>query len=315
MTRLAQVFWTVAVLDAVMLAAFLLMTLEDRAGRHDGGREMALFFFILLPALVLATAMLVFHFSTSLPVKAVTLFVVFVPALFYARQQIEDRLIDRRIEANRSGAGYFDSDAMRQMGVAVVRRDVDTLMRIGPTVDVNTPGRDTTLLALAVSGPDARTSDGSEMPVVRALLALGAKADAAMEVACIRADSTLLQTLLAAGGNPNLMIAERQPLVFSVMSSITPANFRLLARHGLDLNSRSYDDPLPVQLVIHRRWDLLLVALELGADMTRARPDGRTVAGELASQFAEQTSAEEASASRNVPADLQRAHIAVGQAH
>jgi len=186
-----------------------------------------------------------------------------------------------------------------------VQRDVATLMRIGPTVDVNTPGRDTTLLALAVRSPDARISDGSELPVVHALLALGAKPDAAMEAACIRTDPALLQTLLAAGANPNLTIGEREPLVFAVMSSITPASFRLLAAHGLDLNSRSHDDPLPVQLVIYRRWDLLRIAIELGADMSHARPDGRTVASELASQIAEETSA-----GREIPVELQRARAA-----
>ena len=86
------------------------------------------------------------------------------------------------------------------------------------------------------------------------------------------------------------------------MSSITPRNFRLLAQHGLDLNSKSRDDPLPVQLTIYRRWGLLAIAIELGADTKRARPDGRNVADELASQIAE-----EMKAGRGPPADLPRA--------
>lgn len=179
-------------------------------------------------------------------------------------------------------------------------------MRIGPTVDVNTPGRDMTLLGLAVSGPDARVSDGSEMPVVRALLALGARADAGMHDACVRRNSALLETLLGAGGNPNLKIAENQPLVFDTMSRITPQNFRLLAGKGLDLNSKSYDDPLSVQLTIYRRWDLLAIAIELGADTTLARPDGRNVADELATQIDEETKA-----GHDIPADLLRARAAL----
>ncbi|MEO8805291.1 MAG: ankyrin repeat domain-containing protein [Burkholderiaceae bacterium] len=300
MSRLGQAFWAIAAIDAVLLAVLLVMTLQQRSVQNDGGREMGLFFFIMLPGFVLALAMLLFHFSTSLPAKSIALFIVLVPGLYFAKQQIEGSIVDRRIEANRLGVGYFDTEPMRQMGAAVVRRDVETLMRIGPGVDVNAPGRDTmTLLLLAVSSADSRVSDGSDLPVVRALLALGAKADAAMHTACVRLDSDLLATLLAAGGNPNLKAGGHQALVFDTMSSITPSNFRLLAQHGLDLNSRSYDDPLPVQLSIYRRWDLLAIAIELGADTTRARPDGRNVADELAGQIDE-----EKKAGREPPADL-----------
>jgi len=50
---------------------------------------------------------------------------------------------------------------MRQMGAAVVPRDGATLRRIGPTADGNTPGREMTLMRLAVDGRDARLADGS----------------------------------------------------------------------------------------------------------------------------------------------------------
>jgi len=303
MTRLGQGFWAIAAIDAVLLAVLLVMSLQQRSSQNDGGREMALFFFIMLPGFVLALAMLLFHFSTSLPAKSIALFVVLVPGLYFAKLQIENRIVDRSIEADRLGVGYFDTEPMRLMGAAVVQRDVQTLMRIGPGVDVNMPGRDNmTLMRLAVSSADERVSDGSDVPVVRTLLALGAKPDAAMHTACVRFDSDLLATLLAAGGNPNLKAGGHQPLVFDTMSSITPRNFRLLAQHGLDLNSRSHDDPLPVQLAIYRRWDLLAIAIELGADTQRARPDSRTVAGELASQIDEETKA-----GREPPADLLRA--------
>ena len=297
MTRLGQVFWTIAAIDAVLLTLFFMMMLHSRSGQNDGGREMGFFYFGVVPAVVLGAGMLLFHFSASWPMKSIALFIVIVPAIWFAKSQVEDRLIDRRVEANRNGSGYFESEAMKQMGAAVVQRDVQTLMRIGPTVDVNTPGRDMTLMRLAVEGPDARTSNGSEMPVVRALLSLGAHADDAMPVACVRFDSALLELLLAAGANPNLGAvpqapqAAQQPLVFQVIRSLTPANFGLLAAHGLDLNSTSYGDPLPVQLTIHRRWDLLAIAIELGADLGRARPDGRNVTDELASQIAEETAA------------------------
>jgi len=302
MSRLGQVFWAIGVIDAVLLAIFFLLMLQDRGGQNDGGREMGLFFFGMLPAAGLAAAMLLFHFSSSWQMKSIALFIVVVPGLWFAKMQFEKRLVERRVEANRSGTGYFDSDAMKKMGAAVVQRDVATLMRIGPTIDINAPGQEMTLMRLALTGPDVRISDGSELPVVRALLALGAHADEAMPVACMRFDSALLKLLLAAGADPNLSADPQEPLVFGAMSSLTPANFRLLAAHGLDLNSRSHGDPLLVQLAIYRRWDLLAIAIQLGADTSRARPEGRTVASELASQIGEA-----AAAGREPPAELLRA--------
>lgn len=306
MTRLAQVFWVIAAIDAALLVALLVMSLRDSAGAHDGARAMGIFFFVMLPAAALLGAMLLFHFSSAWPAKSIALVIVLVPGLWFGKARIEDTLIDRRIEANRLGTGYFDTEPMRRMAAAVVQRDVETLTRLAPSVDVNARGDDMTLMRLAVRGPDARTSDGSELPVVRALLALGAKADDAIEVACIRHDPALLEMLLGAGANPNLVLSSGQPLVFDRMSSITPRNFRLLASHGLDLSSSARGDPLPVQLAIHRRWDLLAIAVELGADTARPRPDGRHVAGELASQLAEETAA-----GREPPADLLRARAAL----
>ncbi|MEO6281382.1 hypothetical protein [Roseateles sp.] len=302
MMRLGQVFWSIAILDAALLAIFFAIALQDSGGRQDGGRAMGMFFFVLVPAVVLGAAMLLFHFSAGWPMKSIALFIVVVPGLWFAKTQVEGWTIDRRIEANRQGVGYFEGDAMRQMGAAVVQRDVATLMRIGATVDVNTPGRDMTLMRLAVDSPDTRISDGNELPVVRALLALGAQANDALPVACVRFDSALLTLLLAAGADANLKVSPQEPLVFGVMSSVTPANFSLLASHGLDLNSSSYDNPLAVQLAIYRRWDLLAILIELRGDTARARPDGRTVGSELASQIAEETAA-----GREPPPELRRA--------
>ncbi|RZL33028.1 MAG: hypothetical protein EOP35_18840 [Rubrivivax sp.] len=302
MTRLAQAFWVVAALDAAALLAAYVMSLQSSAGRQDGGRAMGLFFFVLVPAAVLVLAALAFHFCASPVVRVPALLVVLVPGIWWVKVQVEDRWIDQRIAADRAGTGYFDTDDMRQLGAAVVQRDVATLMRLGPTVDINAVRRGMTLLALAVEQPDPRISDGSELPVVRALLALGAHADLAMPAAVMRFDPALLELLLAAGGHPNLQGGKGEPLIFEAMSVVTPHSFRLLAGHGLDLDSVAHGNPLPVQLAIYRRWDLLAMAIELGADTTRPRADGRNVAGELASQ-----AEEEERAGRDVPVPLRHA--------
>ena len=299
MTRFSQVFWIIAAIDAAMLAIFFVMMLQDRGGQNDGGREMGLFFFGMVPAAVLGIAMLLFHFSSSWPMKSIAMFIVIVPAIWLIKDRVDDQLIDRQIEANRNGTGYFESEAMKQMGAAVVGRDVATLMRVGPSVNINTRERKMTLMLLAVDSPEARAADVSILPVVKALLALGANPNEAMPVACMREDPALLKMLLAAGADPNLMVNPDQPLIFRVKSTVKAQNFRLLASHGLDLNSSAHGDPLVVQLTIYRRWDLLAIAIELGADLTPTRSDGRNVAGELESQIAE-----EAAAGREPPPQL-----------
>ncbi|MGM9483316.1 hypothetical protein ACS5PN_19120 [Roseateles sp. NT4] len=297
MTRLTQVFWVVAALDAALLVLALGMSLRGDGGR-DGGREMGLFFFVLLPALLLVMAALSFHFSASRIWRGLALGVVLLPAIWWTQVQIQEWLITRRMAAKRAGTGYFDTEAMRRMGAAVVQRDVAALLHLGRGVDVNTPGHhNMSLLRLAVQG-----LEGDDLSVVRALLDLGARADDALPAAVMRSDPALLEMLLAAGGNPNLQVSPGLPLIFDMMSTVTPGNFRLLVAHGLDVDSVCRGDPLPVQLAIYRRWDLLLIALEGGADMARLREDGRGVAGELASQ-----AEAERQAGRSVPAALRQA--------
>ena len=93
MTRLGQAFWAITAIDVVLLVVFLVMAPQQRSVQNDGSREMALFYFIMLPGLVLVLAMLLFHFSTSLPAKCIALFIVVAPGLYFAKSQIEGWII------------------------------------------------------------------------------------------------------------------------------------------------------------------------------------------------------------------------------
>ncbi len=59
-------------------------------------------------------------------------------------------------------------------------------------------------------------------------------------------------------------------------------NLRLLVQHGLDVNVIQYKTPLAVEVTLKRRWDLLLLLAQSGADLRKPRNDGRNVADELA---------------------------------
>ncbi len=292
MTRLVPAFWTLAALDTLALAVMLVATLGSQAGHQDGGREMGLFFFVIVPFCVLALAVLLFLFVRAPFARYLALIIVALPALFWVWVQVDDLRIDRAIESNRTGAGYFSGSAMRAMAVAVVDRDLETMRRIGPTVDVNAVGKhDTTLLRLAIDRDPIgvpQPSDVAEVPVVKLLLALGARPDSGLERAVKRPDTTLLRLLLDAGGDPNLRRPGEQALVFSWYPVMTPEALRLLAAHGLDPNVRYYDDPIAVLFTIYQRWDLVDVLIDLGTDIDRPRPDGRNVRGELSEQMAEE---------------------------
>lgn len=302
MIRMPPVFWTLTALDALFFAVLLVMTLTQRS-HGDGGREMALFFFIAVPCGVLMAAVLLFVCVDSTVARVLALFIVTVPGLFFGGGQLRGLWIDRSIAQHQNGTAQFEGGAMRAMGAAVVLRDVDALRRIGPTVDLNTIGdRGMTLFALAAErcvddSPDA--TDGRGLQVVATLLALGAQPNQGLDTAVRLKQTALLRLLLEAGADPNRHAEGAQPLVFRWLSVTTPETLRLLAAHGLDLNATEHGNSFAVTATIYRRWDLLAVLIELGADTTRPRPDGRTVAGELTAQLAD-----EARAGRLAPPDL-----------
>lgn len=286
MTRLHQVFWAIASADALLLAALAIVTW--RAPNPDGGREMALSFYVAVPGVVLVAAMLVHGLVDSAVARGIAWSVVALPALLFVAGQGRDRWIDHRIADHRSGAGWFTDDAMRAMGRAVVGRDVEALRRDGVGVDVDGAGESgMTLMRLAVEPEIGRAVETSEaLPVVRALLALGAKPDPALPVAATRDDTTLLRVLLDAGADPARTTDTGEPLVFGWVDAMTPDALRLLLSHGLDPDIRSPLSPLSVHVTIHRRHDLLAVLIAHGVDLKATRSDGRDVAGELAAQGA-----------------------------
>lgn len=164
----------------------------------------------------------------------------------------------------------------------MVRRDVATLIRLAPQVDVNTVGPGgKTLLSLAADeafGGEGRPDRPSELPVIRTLLQLGAKPGPGLEVAIKLESSEILRALLDGGADPNLGVPE-DPVVFRWLAVVPLANLQLLTERGLDLDVRDREGtPLVVSAAEQARWDLLLWLLEKGADGGRTDKAGRTAA-------------------------------------
>jgi hypothetical protein len=101
-----KAFWAITAVDAALFVFLLVVTLMQ-PGPSSGGREMALFFSILLPALVLGLAVLLYLFSKSTGLKVTALVVVAGPGLLLAGIYVRSAYIDYLVQRNASGRGYF----------------------------------------------------------------------------------------------------------------------------------------------------------------------------------------------------------------
>lgn len=282
------VFWSVVGLDAALFLGLLISMLAQGGGGGgaDGGREMGIFFFVMVPLILIGGAVCLYAFSRSPPWKILALIIVAGPGLFIAGGQIRSAYIDYVVRQNALGRGYFSTPAMKSMGAAVVQADLTTLQRLGPTVDVNAVGeRGTTLIGMATEqafGAQDEKHARRTRSVIETLIRLGAKPGPAMSAALKVQDPAVLNALLKAGADPNALTEQGSPLVFEWLSIMPVENLRLLIQHGLNVNVIQYNTPLAVEVTLKRRWDLLLLLAQSGADLHKPRNDGRNVADELA---------------------------------
>lgn len=284
-------FWAIAVAEAGTLLFIFLSTLgQPQYGGNDGGREMALVFFILTPGLVLLLCMLLFAFSGSPIWRMLSLLAVMGPGGLLITSKVRSAAMTHQIEQMQLGRGYFATRPLNDMGAAVVACDTAAMQSLAPAVDLNAMGKyDMTLLALAVDRARGgeECTPGSRLDVVKALLALGANGDSGLDGALAATDIRILAALLEAGANPNIGDSFGTPMVFRWCSSLPLAHLRMLIAHGLDLDAKEYGAPLALVLALNRRWDLVEVLIQSGADWRIPREDGRNVSGELAAQLAE----------------------------
>jgi len=274
-----KVFWVCVAADALLFLVLFIVTLKQ-PGPSSGGREMSLVFSIFLPVVIIGAAVALYVFSTASLWRTVALVVVAGPGLLLAIIHTRDAYLNYRVALPASGRGYFSSKSLQQMGEAVVRRNLATVQQLGPQFNVNEPENgDMTLLRLAVaeefSAQDSQTP--SEVPVIRALLALGARPAPGLEVATKLKDPEVLRLLLDAGADLNLNVSG-SPVAFVWINIMPVANLRLLAEHGLNLNlADQFGTPLILAAAEQGNWDSVIFLLERGADPRRPDRDGRTL--------------------------------------
>ena len=301
-----RLFWGVVALDTLLFVVLLVATLRDTRA-SDGGKEMGLFFFILVPCFIIGLAVLLFVFARSAAWRILALLIVAGPGLFLAGSRLREAWIGHIIREKNSGRGYFSGSAPRAMGSAVVQRDTAAIARLAPTLDLNTVGeRGMTFVGLALEqafeAPDSADPRPSSLVVVQTLLSLGAKPEPGLDVATKLKDPSILRALLEAKADPNFRRDSGGPVVFEWLGVMPVENLRLLIDHGLDLNCvGSYGTPLVVAIGEAQRWDLLELLLQRGVDPAPADRNGRTIG-----QFVDELVTDRTRNDREVGEDLLR---------
>jgi len=284
-------------MDAALVLFLLLNSLKQGANT-SGGREMAIFYLVVVPGIVLVAAMLLFIFSKTDFWRFTALFIVAGPGLFFAGAQVKNFYIDYRVTQDRLGRGYFSGHTMKAMGEAVVKGDLEAMRRHAPGIDLNAvaqpdqqPGM--TLMRLAAENASDK-NDGKPAPedltVIKTLLELGAKPNPGLDAALRIKDTAILRVLLEAGADPNMKYDHDHFMVFRWLAVMPVEAVRLMAKHGLDLDITEQSSTLCVNASLDERWDIVSALMDLGADFRKSNDSGRTVALEAERRLAEAVS-------------------------
>lgn len=293
-------FWSIAGIEGLALTVFFFMFLADgNKSDHDGGRSMALFFFLIAPGAIWLLAVLLHVFFTSAVMRGLALLIVVSPALILVVAKGDDFYDIYQAKQREQGQGYFSGRAMRAMATAVAQADVPLVQKLAPGVDINAVGDSgITLLWLATntSTPQAAgISPENRLALVETLLKLGVKPNRlagpgsgvspALLSALNMPDTAVAKALLEAGADPNAISNTGSTMLFAAAGSMPVESLRLLVEHGAEVNATWEGTPLSVWFALDRRWDLLSFLVERGVDVSRtySKDDLRSAASFVAS--------------------------------
>lgn len=297
-------FWSIAGIEGLVLAVFCVMFLaDDNKSNHDGGRSMALFFFLIIPGAVFGLAILLHVFFTSAVMRGIALLIVISPAIILVVAKGDDFYDTYQAKQREQGRGYFSGRAMRAMATAVAQADIPLVEKLATTVDINSVGDSgITLLWVAtdINTPQAaNVTPETRLALVQTLLKLGAKPnrvsgpDSEVSPVLLSAlnmkESAVAKALLDAGADPNALSNTGASMLFAATGSMPVESLRLLMDHGANVNATWQGAPFSVWVCLDRRWDLLSLLIERGIDVSRTytKDDLRTAASFVATAIEE----------------------------
>lgn len=298
--------WILLVLEALFV---IVLFFQRNLGDDAAGRGMARgFSYVLAPIVLLAGAAFVWGQQGG-PRGAfwAGLLVLAVPLLFGAFNFAGGTL--RKLERTiwRAQAGRFEDGRLTRMARAIDRNDTAELSRLlaaGPTDFAARDRMGRTLLGHAIARAIAWEADTGQVEPVRVLLAAGAPpaADALAPTRTVASVSEhdlvyhlvgvgnpgavlVLDTVLGAGADPNVLDEDGRPLLFSTYLRL-PA-LEVLAKHHVNMQAvDTRPDRLGYSALMHAasmgEWGLAGFFLQHGVPPDHRAPDGTTLDSILA---------------------------------
>ena len=304
-----KIFWAVAALGAAFFLIAFVITLNE-SGHSDGGKEMTLFFLIILPFLALGVVSLIYWKTSSPALHIMLLIATIVPVVLLARQWTTNLIYERRFA---SGMYVFTDPTLQKFLAAIHDLDAKQVRDLAGKVDINAVGESsTTPLSFAIQ--NAANADTKAQPMsghlemISLLLSLGAKPMAGLEHACAMPHTDVLRMLLDAGADPNTLIGSgdrKEPVFYACLRSEQPMEkLRLLSQKGANLDLPSADGKAAIWMAaIYARWDAATFFLDRGANLDAVAGDEKTVGSHVQEEVTRQIGYYQ---NQNVPEDLQK---------
>lgn len=278
---MSKLFWLLFGVEMTAIVVMFVKSLDSPS--ESGGREMAQFFFMFLPAVVLVAAALLFGFSTSRTARGAALFVALVPVVAILYFQGRDVLW--RHQFDRLTAGQFQDANQQELAKAILSDNALKVQRLAKQTKLNEPsGADgLTLLNLAL-----RENKPGVTQIVAALLDAGADPNRSSEAGWAQPLSRAISTnhsevitlLLDHGANPNAVSASGEPVFFAPLSDYYgdgPKYLVQLLDRGADPNAVDKEGRTALMLAaIFGNASAINILLDRGADKTRKDNKSKT---------------------------------------
>lgn len=236
---------------------------------------MVQFFFVQLPLLVLVLAVAALHFGRrSRVVSGVAMLAIASPLVAIGATAVRDVWLNHGVAELQAGRGYFSAPAASELAEAIVRRDGAAVAALAPKTDVNAAGLyGMTFLKLALGDKDF------DLGIVRTLLAAGANPNQddgwPVSKALYYGSAPLLAAVLAAGGDPNTLDAQKLPVSFNAIQH--PELIGQLLAGGAKLEAVDFRNrTLLLHAARERSWQAANILLDSGANQLAVDRDGKS---------------------------------------
>lgn len=304
---LVKAFWGLAALNAVGLLILFVLGIRER-GHNDGGREMALFFYVIVPAILLAGTAALFSLVSVPLMRWLCLAVVAAPIAFYAYVAFAQF----GLSFVNDPSNAYQNPAMKKLVRAVTRLDVEEVRKWAPQMDRDVDQMDPNaplrlLIDMMVQEKKTRLPAQIErhLEIFEILLKNGAKPNSVLRIACWPRSGELLRMMFAAGADPNYTEEIGGPVFFACLdgglglSGPALPMVREFVSAGVAVNRASDIGFLPaIYAAACEQYDAALYLLDHGADPDQADRNGKTLRDVVAAKMK--------SAGSTVPAELRQ---------